>query len=76
MTMEPGEASIDNGHEGEEFGMLLSGTIHLRMEGSKTVHRVRKGECFYFKSDRPHAIENKGKRTATILWIVSPPTFH
>ncbi|MDF1534915.1 MAG: cupin domain-containing protein [bacterium] len=76
VTIEPGKASIDSGHEGEEFGMLLSGTVQLRMEGSKTVHRVRKGESFYFKSDRPHTIENLGKRTATILWVVSPPVFH
>ena len=76
VTIEPGKASVDNGHEGEEFGMILSGTVHLQMEGSKRAYRVRKGESFYFKSDRPHTIENRGKKTATILWVVSPPTFH
>ena len=75
VTIEPGQASTDIGHEGEEFGMVLSGTVTLEMEEYKD-QRVRKGECFYFKADRPHVIVNKGKRTATILWVVSPPVYH
>ena len=75
ITIEPGQASTDSGHEGEEFGMVLSGTVVLQMDGHKD-QRVRKGECFYFKADRPHVVFNKGKRTATILWVVSPPVYH
>jgi transcriptional regulator with XRE-family HTH domain len=75
ITVEPGQASIDSGHEGEEFGMVLSGTVILEMEGHKN-QRVGKGECFYFKADRPHTVINRGKRTATILWVVSPPVYH
>lgn len=75
VTIEPGEASTDSGHEGEEFGMVLSGTVILEMEGHKH-QRVGKGECFYFKADRPHVVVNRGKRTANILWVVSPPVYH
>jgi len=75
VTIEPGRASTDSGHEGEEFGMVLSGTVTLEMEGYKD-QRVRKGECFYFKADRPHVVINKGRRTATVLWVVSPPVYH
>ncbi|UCG37920.1 MAG: cupin domain-containing protein [bacterium] len=75
VTIEPGTSSVDSGHEGEEFGMVLSGYVVLEIEGSKP-KQVRKGECFYFESDRPHTVTNKGKRTATILWVVSPPVFH
>jgi transcriptional regulator with XRE-family HTH domain len=75
VTIGPGQASRDSGHEGEEFGMVLSGTVILEMEGHKH-QRVRKGECFYFKADRPHVIVNRGKRTATVLWVVSPPVYH
>lgn len=75
VTIEPGKASKDSGHEGEEFGMVLSGTVILEMEGHKQ-QSIRKGECFYFKADRPHSVTNKGKRTATILWVVSPPVYH
>jgi len=75
VTVMPGEASTDSGHGGEEFGMVLSGTVILEMEGYKH-QRVGKGECFYFKADRPHVIVNRGKRTARILWVVSPPVYH
>ena len=75
ITIEPGQASRDSGHEGEEFGMVLTGSVTLEMEGHKP-QRVRKGECFYFKADRPHIIVNRSKRTATILWVVSPPVYH
>jgi transcriptional regulator with XRE-family HTH domain len=75
VTIEAGQASTDSGHEGEEFGIVLSGTVVLEMEGHKH-QRVRTGECFYFKADRPHVIVNKGKRTATVLWVVSPPVYH
>ena len=75
VTIEPGKASVDQGHEGEEFGMVLTGTVILEIEGSKP-HPVRKGECFYFESSRPHTLTNRGKRIATILWVVSPPVFH
>ncbi len=75
VNIEPGRASVDQGHEGEEFGMLLAGTVILEIEGRKP-QKVRKGECFYIESDRPHTVSNRGKKTATILWVVSPPVFH
>jgi len=75
VTINPGQASKDSGHEGEEFGMVLSGTVILEMEGHQE-QRLRKGECFYFKADRPHSVINRGKRTAEILWVVSPPVYH
>jgi len=75
VTIKPGHASTDSGHEGEEFGMVLSGTVSLEMEGYKR-QRVRKGECFYFKADRSHVVINRGKRKATIIWVVSPPVYY
>lgn len=75
VTLDPGKHSLDQGHEGEEFGMVLSGTVSLDIEGRRP-QKVRKGECFYFRSDRPHKLTNMGKKTATILWVVSPPVFH
>ena len=75
VTIEPGKASTDSGHEGEEFGMVLSGSVILEMEGHQH-QRIGKGECFYFKADRPHVVVNRGKRTANILWVVSPPVYH
>ena len=75
VTIEPGKGSRDSGHEGEEFGMILSGVVYLEFEGSKP-QRLERGECFYFKADRPHTVTNRGKKTAVILWVVSPPVYH
>jgi transcriptional regulator with XRE-family HTH domain len=60
-------------HEGEEFGYVLEGEIELVVSGRK--YTVAKGDSFCFRSERPHSWTNKGKVTARVLWICSPPTF-
>lgn len=74
VTLAPGEEMDEQGyHEGEEFGYVLLGRIQLRLDDQ--VHSVRKGECFYFSSDKLHSVKNPGKTDAKILWVVTPPTF-
>lgn len=74
MELNPGQSTtMDFPHEGEEFGFVLAGEIALHY-GSKTV-KVGKGETFYYVSNKPHYIENKGSSVAKIIWIASPPTF-
>jgi transcriptional regulator with XRE-family HTH domain len=60
-------------HEGEEFGFLLQGRVTLWVD--KIPYRMRKGDCFYFSSDREHKLHNTGKNVAKLVWIVSPPVF-
>lgn len=75
VTLAAGETMADQPfHEGEEFGYVLAGRIELFLDDK--VHAVRKGECFYFPSDRRHRVSNPGKSPAKILWVVSPPTFY
>ncbi len=81
MDMEPiilelsesGETYEDNPHQGEEFGYVLSGSILLIL--GKERYRVKKGECFHFKTNQPHSIKNSGRKTAQVLWISTPPSF-
>lgn len=74
VTIEPGGATYpDNPHEGEEFGYVIEGTINVVAGESK--YQVRKGESFYMRADRPHYLENRGKRAAKAIWISSPPSF-
>ncbi len=74
VTLEPGERTLpDAPHEGEEFGFVIKGTIALWL-GSR-MEKLRKGECFYFRADQRHFVENVGRSMAQILWVVSPPTF-
>lgn len=72
LKLEPGGSTyLDNPHEGEEFGYVLSGavTVHL---GSK-VYKAKKGETFYYVSDKQHYLTSK--TGAAVLWISAPPNF-
>ncbi len=72
--IEPGGGSAgDLQHEGEEFGYVLEGEIELKVSGRR--HRIGVGDCFHFRSERPHSYRNVGKKTARILWLNTPPTF-
>jgi transcriptional regulator with XRE-family HTH domain len=74
VSLEPGASTETHlGHEGEEFGFLLQGRVTLWVD--KEAYRMRKGDCFYFASDKEHRLHNPGKTTAKLLWIVSPPVF-
>jgi transcriptional regulator with XRE-family HTH domain len=74
VTLQAGEAMDEQAfHEGEEFGFLLNGRIELTLDDKAYV--VKKNECFFFPSDRRHAVKNIGNGPAKILWVVTPPTF-
>ncbi|MGI6123121.1 MAG: helix-turn-helix domain-containing protein [Acetivibrionales bacterium] len=63
----------DQPHQGEEFGMVLSGSLYLYL--GKERFRLKKGDCFMFKPNKPHVMRNTGKTLAKILWISTPPSF-
>ncbi|MGI6168123.1 MAG: helix-turn-helix domain-containing protein [Christensenellales bacterium] len=74
LTLRAGGSSyLDDPHEGEEFGYVLSGSILLELGYEQ--YKARKGDSFYFNPARPHRITNPGKQTAKVLWVSSPPTF-
>jgi transcriptional regulator with XRE-family HTH domain len=74
VSLEPGASTETHpGHEGEEFGFLLQGRVTLWVDNIP--YRMKKGDSFYFASDREHHLHNTGKFTAKILWVVSPPVF-
>ncbi|WP_041435362.1 helix-turn-helix domain-containing protein [Thermodesulfatator indicus] len=74
VTLKPGEKTTpDAPHEGEEFGFVLKGVVKLWI-GARA-EKLRQGECFYFRADKRHFVENVGRSMAQILWVVSPPTF-
>lgn len=68
-------SSIDehSPHEAEEFGYVLNGSIVLHLGDKKQT--LKKGETFYYESDKSHYIENSTDKVAKILWITSPPSF-
>ena len=74
VSIEPhGETEIDHPHEGQEFGYVLEGEI-LVVYGNKQEH-LKRGESFYFTTDKNHYIKNLTDSVATIIWVSSPPNF-
>lgn len=74
VTVEPHTTlEEDVPHEGEEFGYVISGRVWLHM--GQAAYCVKKGEVFYFTSDKPHRLENRTNEKAVVLWVASPPTF-
>lgn len=79
--MEPIFVELDAGastekdlpHEGEEFGYVLDGEIELVVGANK--HKCKKGETFYFVSNKTHYIKNISQRVVKLIWVSSPPNF-
>lgn len=60
-------------HSGEEFGIVLEGSVCLIVAGKKMT--VKKGETFYLQGKESHKIVNENKATAKVLWVSTPPLF-
>lgn len=60
-------------HVGEEMGYLLEGEVELVV--GDEVFRLKPGDSFHFRSERPHGYRNLGDSVARILWVNTPPTF-
>lgn len=74
VDIKPNSATYeDTPHQGEEFGMVLNGSVYLLL--GKERLRLKKGDCFYFKPNRNHFMRNSSKVVARVLWISSPPSF-
>lgn len=74
VHLEPGgQTPFDDPHDGEEFGYVLKGQVHLHF-GSKKM-KVRSGEAFYFTAQAGHYISNATSQLASILWVSTPPSF-
>ena len=74
LKLNPHQSSqVLSPHEGEEFGLVLSGSVEL-LYGSRK-EKVRRWETFYIKGDQEHSLRNPASSPAQILWITTPPSF-
>jgi transcriptional regulator with XRE-family HTH domain len=71
--LEGGSSKVDDPHDGEEFGYVLSGSVILHL--GKQSYRIRRGESFSFKPSMSHYITNAAKGKSTLLWVSTPPNF-
>ena len=74
LTLNPkGSSEIVPPHDGEDFGYVLEGSIVV-VYGNKSV-TCKKGESFYFVTDKKHYIKNTTNKPAKVIWVSSPPNF-
>ena len=74
LTLHPGgKTEIDDPHEGEEFGHVLSGSVVLTI--GETRRKLKKGDSFCFLATEPHQIATLSKHEAKVLWVSTPPSF-
>ena len=72
-TIEPDCDSGEGGmvHTGEEFAMVLEGSLDFLIEGD--AYHLNQGDTIGFKASLPHSWKNTSNQQTKILWIVSPP---
>ncbi|MEL7624512.1 MAG: XRE family transcriptional regulator [Clostridiales bacterium] len=73
--LKPGSFSgVIDGHEGEEFLIMLQGQLEIQV--GDEVNLVEGGDSFYFSANQPHSYRNTGDIDAICVWVVTPPTFN
>ena len=76
MRIDPGEQS---GEEpmvdlpGEKFGLVLKGTLEVRV--GEEVQQIRAGDSIYFPAHFPHSWRGMGKEPIEVIWVLTPPRF-
>ena len=74
FELEPNSSTyVDMPHEGQEFGYVIEGEIQVII-GKKT-YVCKKGETFYFTTNKDHYLKNNTKKLAKLIWVSSPPNF-
>ena len=59
-----------NSHSGHEFDYVLEGVLRLRVGGQET--ELYPGDCAYYDSIHPHAMQAVGDKECKFLAIVIP----
>ena len=68
-----GETALQDPHEGEEIGYVISGSLTIEI-GERSV-KAKKDESFCFKPSAPHRVLNTGKTPCKFIWVSTPPSF-
>jgi transcriptional regulator with XRE-family HTH domain len=74
VTYQPGaETDSAMGHEGEECGVVLRGSLEANLDGE--IYVLNEGDSICFESSRPHAFRNISDGITITIWVVTPPAF-
>jgi transcriptional regulator with XRE-family HTH domain len=69
----PQEESLAHRHGGEEYALVIEGTMHLVIGDQEFV--LGPGDSCVFNPGVPHRIENRGKRKLIQISAITPPSF-
>lgn len=71
----PGSNSGDEAysHDGEEAGVVIEGQLDLWVDDE--LFRLKRGDSFHFRSDRPHRYRNPGSTDTLVIWAITPPSY-
>jgi transcriptional regulator with XRE-family HTH domain len=72
-TIEPGADSGEYSHDGNEAGILISGSLELWIDG--THFQLTEGDSFSFSSNSIHRCANRGDIPAQVVWVITPPHY-
>jgi transcriptional regulator with XRE-family HTH domain len=71
LTLEPGgDPTPLRAREGEQFGLVLSGALELRL--GDRVYVVGEGESIHFRADVPHGLACAGDTPCRAVWASVP----
>jgi transcriptional regulator with XRE-family HTH domain len=75
IQYEPGTVSASErmSHAGEENALCLDGTVVLVIDDREFT--LTAGDSISFDSSRPHRVENRSDRVATLVTAITPPAF-
>ena len=72
-VLEPGATSDVFTHKGEEFHLVLKGTIIYEVSGEEFI--MEEGDLLWHDSNSPHRARNPYAKEAMYITVGSPPTF-
>lgn len=69
VTVEPNNDPVHlNTHAGQEFNMVLEGTMELHIAGNKII--LEKGDSIYFDASKPHGMRALKEEKVVFLAII------
>lgn len=66
----PGSGELPFSHLGEEFGLIVSGTLRVTVDGE--AHELRPGDWIHYSSHPRHSAQVTSEEPAEALWILAP----
>jgi transcriptional regulator with XRE-family HTH domain len=74
-TFAPGTKTGDRDRkrQGEEAGLVVSGTLELHLDGKKFT--LQAGDSFALPQTGPHRCFNPGQEPTVVLWITTPAAY-